>query len=159
MIFITLGTQNVQFERLLKEIDRLIDNKIICEKVIVQSGFTNYKSNNFETKKLLSINELNKLIKKADLIITHGGVGSILDAIKENKKVIAIPRLKEFNEAANNHQEQIINKFAELGYIKACNNITNLENIYLNINKFKPKKFIGNNKNFVTQLINYIDKN
>lgn len=159
MILVTLGTQNVQFTRLLKELDKLINKKIIKEKVIVQSGYTNYQSKNFETIKLLSMDELNKYINDANIIITHGGVGSILDAIKENKKVIAIPRMKKYEEAANDHQKQIVKKFDELGYIKACNNIKDLEKIYLNLKNFKPQKFVSNNKNFISNLTNYIDNN
>ena len=38
MIFITVGTQKFQFNRLLKTIDNLIENKEIVDKVICQAG-------------------------------------------------------------------------------------------------------------------------
>lgn len=42
MILVLLGTQNNSFHRLLEKMDELINKGIINEKVIVQSGYTNY---------------------------------------------------------------------------------------------------------------------
>ena len=86
MILVTLGTQDKKFDRLLKAIDKEIENKNIKEKVIVQAGYTKYKSNNMEIFDLVSEEKLEKLIKQCDLLITHGGVGSILLGIRNNKK-------------------------------------------------------------------------
>lgn len=94
MILVMLGTQDKSFERLLKQIDKEIETGNIKEKVIVQAGYTKYKSDNMEIFDLVAGDELDKLISKADLIITHGGAGSILSAIKAGKVVIAAPRLK-----------------------------------------------------------------
>lgn len=158
LILVTLGTQNVDFTRLLKEIDKLINQKIINDKVIVQSGYTNYKSNNFEIIPLLTFEELNEYLKKADLIITHGGVGSILDGIKNNKKVIAVPRLKKYNEASNDHQIQIVNAFAKRKYILECEKINELKQKIKDSKNFTPEKYKSNNKYFINNLKNYIDK-
>ena len=92
MIFVILGTQDKDFSRLLKEIDRLIKEKKITEKVIVQAGTTKYQSKNMKIFDLLPMTEFNRFIGKADLIITHGGVGSIMNSLKKGKKVIAVPR-------------------------------------------------------------------
>ena len=104
MILVMLGTQNNSFHRLLEEIDNLIDKKIIDQKVIVQAGYTKYQSKNMQIVDFMSKEELEKLQEQADLIITHGGVGSIVSSLKKEKKVIAIPRLHEYNEHVNNHQ-------------------------------------------------------
>ena len=94
MILVTLGTQDKSFERLLKAIDKEIEKGNIKDKVIVQAGYTKYESPNMKIFDLIPNDEFDKLVSEADLIITHGGVGSILSAIKNNKKVIAAPRLK-----------------------------------------------------------------
>ena len=57
--------------------------------------------------------EFNETIEKSDYIITHGGVGSIIDSLKKNKKVIAVPRLGKYNEHVNDHQVEIIESFNE----------------------------------------------
>ena len=87
MILVTLGTQDKTFVRLLDEIDKLINKGIIQDKVIVQAGFTKYSSDNMEIFDLIPQDEFNNLMSKADLVITHGGVGNIISALEKNKKV------------------------------------------------------------------------
>ena len=47
MIFITLGSQKFQFDRLLKEVDRLIADGVIQEKVFAQIGASEYLPQNY----------------------------------------------------------------------------------------------------------------
>ena len=94
MILVTLGTQDKNFDRLLKYIDELLDKGEIKDNVIAQIGHTTYTSKNMETFDFKSTDELNDLRKKADLIITHAGVGSILDSLKLNKKPSAVVSTK-----------------------------------------------------------------
>ena len=108
MILVTLGTQDKSFERLLKAVDKEIEKGNIKDKVLVQAGYTKYKSKNMEIFKSVSNDRLEELMDEASLIITHGGVGSILTALKHHKKVIATPRLSKYNEHTNDHQKQII---------------------------------------------------
>jgi len=108
MIFVTLGTQDKQFKRLLKNIDEWIASNNIKDKIIVQSGFTKYNSENMEIFDLLDKDDFDKYIKECDLLITHGGVGSILTGLKNNKVVIACPRLAKYGEHINDHQKQIM---------------------------------------------------
>lgn len=156
MIFVILGTQDKEFTRLVKEIENLKKDEIIKEKVVIQAGITKYKSDFIEVIDYLSMEEFEKYIKKAKFIITHGGVGSILDAIKHNKKVIAVPRLEKYDEHDNNHQIQIVEKFAELGYIIDAGNLKRLGNKILEIEKFKPKKFVSNNSKMIKLIEDYI---
>ena len=86
MILVMLGTQNNSFHRLLEEIDKLIEEKIIKEEVIVQAGYTKYETKNMKIIDLIPKEELEELQDKADLIITHGGVGSIISSIEKEKK-------------------------------------------------------------------------
>jgi len=157
MIFVTLGTQDKVFTRLLKDIDKQIDNGIIKDKVIVQAGFTKYNSKNMEIFDLLDKDEFDKYINKCDLLITHGGVGSILTGLKNNKKVIACPRLAKYNEHINDHQVQIIDKFSKSGYILAYNEGDDLAKVLKNSKKFTPKKYISNTENMIKIIEDYID--
>ncbi len=156
MIFVILGTQDKEFTRLIKEIEKLKKNKIISEEIVIQAGITKYQSNYMKIIDYLSMNEFEKYIKKSKFVITHGGVGSILDAIKHNKKVIAVPRLEKYGEHENNHQIQIVEKFAELGYIIGIENLEELGNKILKIDEFKPKKFISNNSKMIKLIEDYI---
>ena len=156
MILVMLGTQNNSFKRLLKELDRLKENKIIKEEIIVQAGYTKYESKNLEIFDFIDKNKLEEYQDKADLIITHGGVGSIISSIKNGKKVIAVPRLKEYSEHVNNHQKDIVENFSEQGYIIGINNIKELEKAYKDIKNFKPKKYIPNNSKIIKIVEDFI---
>ena len=156
MILVTLGTQDKKFDRLLKAIDKEIENKNIKEKVIVQAGYTKYKSNNMEIFDLVPEEELEKLVKKCDLLITHGGVGSILLGIKNNKKVIAAARLKEYGEHTNDHQKQIIKEFKKLGYITELEDFEDLNKVIKEAKAKDSIKFKSNNAKFVKNIERYI---
>lgn len=158
MIFVILGTQDKNFDRLLKEIDNQIIAGNIKDKVIVQAGYTKYKSDNMEVFDLISIKKFNDLIDKANFIITHGGVGSILSSLKKGKKIIVVPRLSKYKEHTNDHQLQITKKLSDEGYILSCNNIKNLKSKIKEINKFVPKKYIGGNEIMIDTIKNFIEK-
>ena len=81
MIFVTLGTQDKSFQRLLKEIEKEIENGTIKEKVVVQAGYTKYESKNMEQFSLLPKTEIQKYQQDASLIITHGGGASIVSSL------------------------------------------------------------------------------
>ncbi len=157
MIFVTLGTQDKNFDRLLVAIDREIKRGNIKEKVIVQSGTTNFKSDNMEIFDLISKEEFEKLIKKCDLLITHGGVGSILTGLSHNKKVIAAARLSKYKEHINDHQVQIVEDFAKKGYILELKDFSKLDEVIAKSKTFKPKKYQSNTHNMIKLLEDYID--
>ena len=117
MILVILGTQDKEFPRLLKAVEKEIKSGVIKDKVVVQAGQTKFESDCMEIFDLLPAPEFNKLMDEASLIITHGGAGSILNAIKRGKKVIACARLEKYGEHHNDHQKQIIGEFADKGYI------------------------------------------
>ena len=158
MILVTLGTQDKKFTRLLEKIDELIDKKIITDKVVVQAGYSaDYKSSNMKIFDLISKEEFDKLISECNVLITHGGVGAILTGLKYNKKVIAVPRLKKYKEHVNDHQIQIVKNFNEEGLIIGSF-VDDLENNFLKINKFNPKKFKSNKDNMLKLVQELIDK-
>ena len=158
MILVLLGTQNNSFHRLLEEIDKLIEKKIIKDDVIVQLGYTKYKSKNMKLFNLISKENLEKFQSEVDLIITHGGVGSIISSIKKGKKVIAVPRLHEYNEHVNDHQKEIVELFNEKGYIIGINKVEELQNALLKVNDFTPKKYENNNERMLGIISDFIDK-
>lgn len=158
MILVLLGTNDKKFDRLLSAIDNQIKKGNIKEKVIVQAGSTKYKSNKMEIFDLIPKNKLEELIKKADVIITHGGVGSIIESLEKNKIVIAAARLKKYDEHTNNHQEQIVKEFAKRGYILELEDFNELDKILKSAKKFKPAKYKSNNENFVNTINDYIEK-
>ena len=157
MILVMLGTQNNSFHRLLEEIDRLIEKKVIDEEVIVQAGYTKYQSENMQIIDFMSKQELQRLQQEADLIITHGGVGSIITSLEIGKKVIAVPRLHKYGEHVNDHQIEIVDKFNKNGNIIGINEVEELEEAINKAKNFQPKKYIENNKKMLDIIEKYIE--
>ena len=157
MIFVTVGTQDKEFGRLLKTVDNLIENNIIKDEVIAQIGCTKFKSKNIKTYKYMSNKKINKLISESKYVICHGGVGTIIDSLNANKKVIAVARLKEYKEHVNDHQLEIVSEFANLNYI--LDGTYDLEGAILKLKDFKPSKYKSNNENFIKLIEDYIDNN
>lgn len=86
MILITLGTQDKQFTRLLSVVQNEIDKGNIKDKVIVQAGHTKFESNDMEIFDLIDREKFSNLISECDVLITHGGVGSIITGLQNNKR-------------------------------------------------------------------------
>lgn len=158
MILVTLGTQDKEFKRLLDIIEDAIEKDIIKEEVVVQAGSTKYDSKNMKIFDVIPMNEFDKLMKKCDILITHGGVGSIITGLKNNKKIIAMARLKIYKESANDHQLQIIDNFSKEGYLLKLDN-NNLAEVLNEAKHFKPQKFISNTDNMIKLISDYISKN
>ena len=154
MIFVTLGTQDKTFERLLIAIDKAIEKGEIKEKVIVQAGNTKYSSKNMEIMDLITPDEFNKYVEECDILITHGGTGSILNGIKKGKIVIAAARLKKYKEHVNDHQKQIIKEFEKEGFLLELKDFNQVGKTLKKAKSFKPKKFKSNTPN----MINLLDK-
>ncbi len=102
--------------------------------------------------------ELEELQKKADLIITHGGVGSILQSITKDKKVIAIPRLHQYQEHVNDHQKEIVELFNEKGYIIGIQGVEELQGAMKQVEKFRPKKYQKNNEKMLKIIEDFIEQ-
>ena len=158
MILVTLGTQDKSFVRLLKEVDRQIELGNIKDKVVVQAGFTKYSSPNMEIFDLIDRDKFTELIKECNLLITHGGVGSILTGLKNKKKVIAVPRLSKYDEHVNDHQIQIIERFSEMGHILSLFEDENLEDKLKEVKNFVPKEYVSNTKNLIGIIDKFINK-
>ena len=117
MIFVTVGTQPNGFLRCLKEVELLIEKYNITEEVVAQIGNTDFETDKFRTVRFTGENEFKEYIKNASVVITHAGSGAIFNSIKAGKKVIAMARLHDFNEMADNHQTELVKKLSEGGYI------------------------------------------
>ena len=156
MILVLLGTQHNEFTRLLQEIDECIKSKKIDEEVIVQAGFTKYESKKMRIFDMIPKLDLDEFVERADLVITHGGVGSIIMALNKNKKVIAVPRLHEYGEHVNDHQRQIIKVFSEKGYLIGLQNVEDMPEALKEIKTFVPKKYENNNHEMLNYIENFI---
>lgn len=156
MIFVTVGTQLNNFDRLFKYIDRL-DTK---EKIVVQKSNSRYvfKNNNITSQSFFSYEEMEELMKKADIIITHAGPGTIFKALELNKKVIVVPRLKRYHEiVANDHQREFCKYLRKMNYCLVAEDYNEFKTSIMNISKRKFTKYKSNDMDFKNNIKREID--
>lgn len=158
MIFVTLGSQKFQFNRLLKEIDILVKNGIVKEEVFAQIGYSDYIPRNYKFKEFINRDEFIDKMNECDKVITHGGTGAIIGAVKKGKKVIAVPRLKKFGEHVDDHQLQIIEEFQKMKLISSVKEIEELESAIKNIENYDLKKYISNTNKIIKSIDSFINK-
>lgn len=113
MIFVTVGTHEQQFNRLLEEVDRLKGEGKLQDTVFMQTGYSTYQPVHCEWKKMISFREMQEKIQSAKIVITHGGPSSFLAPLQIGKIPIVVPRRKDFGEHINNHQVDFVKKVHE----------------------------------------------
>ncbi len=102
MIFITVGTHEQPFNRLVEYMDKWAETH--DESVVIQTGFSTYEPKCAKWCKMLPYQELVAMYEKARIVITHGGPSSFIMSIQMGKIPIVVPRRREHGEHVNNHQ-------------------------------------------------------
>ncbi|MBR2991552.1 MAG: hypothetical protein IKF51_08885 [Solobacterium sp.] len=159
MIFVTLGTNDKSFVRLLKAVEKLTASGVIRERVVVQAGFTKYESSRMEVFESVPADRFAALMDEADLIITHGGAGTIMTALRKGKKIIGVPRLAKYHEHVNDHQKQLLSAFEERGYLIYAKDPSMLEEAIQKAADFRPAGFESNTANLTAYLNDWIREN
>lgn len=152
MIFIVLGSQKFQFNRLLIELDKLKSAGKISDEIIAQTGYSDYTPSSINAIDFIEKKEFDQYVSEADTVICHGGTGAIVSSLKKGKKVIAVPRDSKFSEHVDNHQFQIVEMFADLNLIEPC---YDCENLFEAFSKSKIKnynEFKSNNLTFMSEV-------
>ena len=128
MIFVTIGTQ-APFDRFIKIIDEVAPQ--INEEIVAQVHKCGFTPKNIKTVDFLAPDEFNNLFEKADLIISHAGMGTILSALQKHKPIIIFPRIAALGEHRNEHQLATAEKFKELGSVYVAMNEQELKELML----------------------------
>ena len=160
MIFVTVGTHEQQFNRLVEYMDMWAENH--DEKVIIQSGYSTYEPKNCEWKKLLPYDEMNNLIEKARIVITHGGPSSFVAPLMIGKTPIVVPRKKEFGEHVNDHQvrfcRQVEDRIGSIIVIEDINELGELIDTYEESIIKMSRNMKSNNNAFCDELSSIVDR-
>ena len=157
-IFITLGSQKFQFNRLLKAIDELCEKGTVdAEDVFAQIGYSDYLPKNFSYKKFLDRDEFSKEMGKADIVITHGGTGAIIGAVKKGKKVIAVPRRAKYGEHVDDHQLEIGESFSKNNLVFLCGENDDLLELIKKSRTHKFNKYVSQREKMITTVNNFLN--
>lgn len=158
MILVCVGASEFKFDRLLRILDELCEEKILDGRnLIAQIGNTEYSPIHYISFPLIDRSEFQSLIDRADFIITHSGTGSVLPALKKGKKIIIFPRLEKYREHIDDHQLELKNVFTKAGYTLSAEDKDELIDAIQNIEAFVPKTFVSNTDQFNQLLVDYIE--
>ena len=156
MIFVTVGTHEQQFNRLIREVDRLKKANIIEEDVFIQRGYSDYVPQYCAWEKMMDYENMQAKINAARLVITHGGPASLMEVMATGKIPIVVPRQHGYNEHVDDHQVDFCRFILTQGYnISLVEDITQLESL-LN-QDLKSGVIKSNNKKFNHELKKMID--
>lgn len=126
MIFVALGTQKFQLNRLLKQVDDLIAQGQLTDEVFAQIGHSDYKPRNYAYQDFLSKDDFHGYISRCEILITHSGVATIIAGLKQEKSVVVFPRLSRFGEHVDDHQIQIAESFSDKNLVMMCKDQSSL---------------------------------
>lgn len=158
MIFVTVGTHEQPFNRLIKAVDDLVAEGVIREEVIIQRGYSTYEPKHCKYYDLIPWEEMQKYNREARIIITHGGPASFIDVLSLGKTPIVVPRQEKYNEHVNNHQLEFSNKIRSKGInVIVVNEIECLKNEILCFDN-KLSQYKSNNLVFNNMVIDYVKK-
>lgn len=162
MIFVTVGTHEQPFDRLISCIDRLKRDGVIQEEVIIQTGFSTYEPQHCRWSKMLPYEEMVENVEKARIVITHGGPASFIMPLQMGKIPIVVPRQSKFGEHVNGHQLEFAKAMEQRqGNVIVIEDIEDLEDTLLNYDSIvasMPASLNNNNARFVSAFKSMVDE-
>ena len=93
MIFVTVGSQKFPFDRLIKKVDQMVREQLLAEEVFIQTGASRH----------VPAELFAEWMENCTVLITHGGAGTMVDAVKRGKKTVVVPRLARYGEHVDDH--------------------------------------------------------
>ena len=156
MIFVTTGSQKFQFDRLLKKIDELIEKGVIREEVYAQIGYSDYRPENYSYTQFMDREAFAGKMSQCQIVITHGGTGVIIGAVKQGKKVIAVPRLARYGEHVDDHQVQLLKEFDGMNIICACYDLDKLEEFVRELPGMEFQPYVSNTDRIIRDIEAYL---
>ena len=157
MIFVTVGSQKFQFDRLIRAVDALVASGVAKGGAFAQTGACAYVPEHMEHEAFLDREAFRSQMDACDVVVTHGGTGAIIGAVKDGKKVIAVPRLAKYGEHVDDHQIEIVTQFGEMGLIEPCLHPEGLSEAYARVTTKNYLPYRSNTELFCADLSEYID--
>lgn len=127
MIFVTVGTHEQPFDRLVEAVDGLKEKGFLSGDVFIQTGYSSYRPRFCDFSDFIGFSEMIERMQTADVVITHGGTGSIMLVLYNGKIPVVLPRQKKYNEHIDDHQVRFCEKMELKGKILAVYETEDLE--------------------------------
>ena len=144
---------------MLRAVDALIARGALREEVFAQIGCATYVPQHFAYERYLDADEFHRHVLESDIVLTHGGTGAIVGALKAGKRVVAVARLSRFGEHVDDHQLQIVRHFENTRCILVARDMDRLDDTLQRAREFQPKVFRSGTENIIGIISGYIDGN
>lgn len=158
MIFVVLGTQKFQLNRLLQKLDEYVEQGLLTDEIYAQIGNSTYKPRHYAYKDFMDKKEFDATIAKADLVIAHSGVGTIITAIHAKKPVVVFPRLAKYKEHVDDHQLDIARAFEMKKYVLCCYENDDLLEKINKCKGFQFDEYVSQQKQIIGIIKNFLDE-
>ena len=158
MIFVVLGTQKFQLNRLLQKLDEYVEQGLLTDEIYAQIGNSTYKPRHYAYKEFMDKKEFDATIAKADLVIAHSGVGTIITAIHAKKPVVVFPRLAKYKEHVDDHQLDIARAFEMKKYVLCCYENDDLLEKINKCKSFHFDEYVSQQKQIIGIIKNFLDE-
>lgn len=162
VIFVTVGTHEQPFDRLIKKVDELKKEGLITDDVQMQTGYCTYQPQYCSWSPFYTYKEMQEFVQKADIVITHGGPSSFIMPLQIGKIPIVVPRQARYKEHINNHQVEFCKAVRERqGNIIVVEDISDLSQVLQSYSELITDRntFVrSNNKHFNEELERLVNK-
>lgn len=126
MVFVCVGSRPYPFNRLFEALDAQVTRGEISKPVFAQIGNSTYEPKSFPYEHFMDPDAFKAKMAESDIVISHGASGSIMGALNQGKKVIAVSRLEKYGEHINDHQVGINKMLAQEGLVLYVEDFTKL---------------------------------
>ena len=157
MIFIVLGTQKFQLNRLLKLLDGLVEKGQICDDVYAQIGNSTYIPKHYKYFRFLNKKDFEQKMEECEIVVSHSGVGTIISGLKHEKPVIVFPRLEKYGEHVDDHQLEIGESFSKNNLVFLCGENDDLLELIKKSRIHKFNKYVSQRKKMITTVNNFLN--
>ena len=156
MIFVIVGSQKFPFERLIREMDRLVERGVIQDEVVAQIGVSAYEPQHMKWYRFMDKEDFDLHIENCSLLVTHAGEGSIMTGLLKKRKVIAVPRNESLGEHVSNHQLEIARALEKQNCIINVEDISRLGHIIANLDDYKLDEYESGKETILKTICDFI---
>jgi UDP-N-acetylglucosamine transferase subunit ALG13 len=158
-VFVTVGTREEPFTRLIQAVEELVKKGVIKDKVIIQAGHTKYSSDHVEIFDFCPPEKIDELILNAKYVITQESAGIGTQCLKYGTKFFVMPRDYHYGElpVKSDMKEDLHYRLEELGYTKVVRGSDELEKAIADIHRLNSG-FAFNNNQAISILQNVMEE-